>query len=170
MLYDSRETHAREIALTNTNRSIALASGLANGLLISIPLWVLIGIVLVTFFMQGPLNETASVVFMIAAVCEAILARHALRAYRGRSEDGPRDHPESTARTQASFVNRVLRRGAAAAAHGTPRRVAHGNRPRLRQAGAFGALAIAYLQYYFWDVNLQIASLNSVTVFVPVPS
>jgi len=25
-----------------------------------------------------------------------------------------------------------------------------------------------YLHYYFWDVQLQIASLNSVTVFVPV--
>jgi len=31
-------------------------------------------------------------------------------------------------------------------------------------------LAGAYLHYYFWDVQLQIASLRSVTVFVSAPA
>lgn len=43
-------------------------------------------------------------------------------------------------------------------------------RSTLRHTAGFAALAIAFLQYYFWDVSLQIASLHSVTVFVAVPS
>jgi hypothetical protein len=38
----------------------------------------------------------------------------------------------------------------------------------LRHTAGFAALAVAFLHYYFWDVSLQIASLNSVTVFVAV--
>lgn len=39
-----------------------------------------------------------------------------------------------------------------------------------RQTLALSALTGAYLQFYFLEVNLQIASLNSVTVFLPVSS
>ena len=39
-------------------------------------------------------------------------------------------------------------------------------RRRVRELVSFGALAAAYLQYYMLDVMLQIASMNSVTVFV----
>ena len=38
----------------------------------------------------------------------------------------------------------------------------------IREGMLIGLLALAYLQYYYWDVNLQIASLQSVQVFVPV--
>ena len=38
-----------------------------------------------------------------------------------------------------------------------------------RETVLIGLLALAGLQYYFWDVYLQIASLPSIHVFVPVP-
>lgn len=40
----------------------------------------------------------------------------------------------------------------------------------VRQTFALSALTGAYLQFYFLEVNLQIASLNSVTVFLPLSS
>jgi hypothetical protein len=39
--------------------------------------------------------------------------------------------------------------------------------PLLRQTAFLAGLVGAYLHYYFWDVQLQIASLHSLTVFVP---
>ena len=50
------------------------------------------------------------------------------------------------------------------------RRVQSAPRSTLRHTAEFAGLAIAFLQYYFWDVGLQIASMNSVVVFVTVPS
>lgn len=38
----------------------------------------------------------------------------------------------------------------------------------VREALLLGALAAAYLHYYYWEVELQIASLHAVKVFVPV--
>lgn len=47
---------------------------------------------------------------------------------------------------------------------------AHGTRPLLlKQTALLAGLVVTYLHYYFWDVNLQIATLSSVRVFVPVP-
>jgi hypothetical protein len=53
-------------------------SGLAIGLLVAIPLWMLIGIALLTAFQQT-LNGFAGVALTVAAACEALLARYALR-------------------------------------------------------------------------------------------
>jgi hypothetical protein len=39
----------------------------------------------------------------------------------------------------------------------------------VRETVLVGLLALAFLQYYFWDVHLQIASLQSIHVFAPVP-
>ena len=38
----------------------------------------------------------------------------------------------------------------------------------IRETLLLGCLLASYLQYYFWDVNLQVASLQNVRVFVPV--
>lgn len=56
-----------------------LAHGLLVGLLIAIPLWMLIGIALHSAFRQGPISGFASLALMIAAVVEAVLARHAFK-------------------------------------------------------------------------------------------
>lgn len=82
---------------------------------------------------------------MIAAVCEFILLRHSLR----------------TSDAKARYRELLARSGL------TVRRT--GPRPAIaKQALVLSALVATYLHYYFWDVHLQIASLNSVTVFVPV--
>jgi hypothetical protein len=47
--------------------------------------------------------------------------------------------------------------------------VAH-RRAALRRSAIWGALVLAFLQYYFLDIHLQIARLPAVTVFVPVAS
>lgn len=41
-------------------------------------------------------------------------------------------------------------------------------RQTLKEALLLLCLAAAYIQYYFWDVNLQIARLPATVVFVPV--
>ena len=46
--------------------------------------------------------------------------------------------------------------------------VARRNAP-LRRMGLLSVLAVAFLHYYYWDVQTQIAMLPTVTVFVPVP-
>lgn len=38
----------------------------------------------------------------------------------------------------------------------------------LKRAVLLSGVAVAYLHYYFWDVQTQIAMLPTVTVFVPV--
>ena len=130
-------------ALSDTNRDDEPAYGLVNGLLIAIPVWVLFGIGLVALVENGPIGETISLGIMIAAISEAILLRHALR--------GP-----------MALSGNILRSSLA--------RGVHAMRPLFRQTMALSALAAGYLQYYFLEVNLQIAALNSVIVFVPVPS
>jgi hypothetical protein len=39
----------------------------------------------------------------------------------------------------------------------------------VREATLLVLLAISYLHYYYWDVQLQIAALHSVGVFLPAP-
>jgi hypothetical protein len=39
-------------------------------------------------------------------------------------------------------------------------------RPILKQTALLAGLAVAYLHYYFWDVQLQIATLHRVSVFI----
>jgi len=39
----------------------------------------------------------------------------------------------------------------------------------VRELSLLGLLAVSYLHYYYWDVQLQIAALNSARVFFPTP-
>jgi hypothetical protein len=119
--------------------------GLVLGLLIAIPLWICIGIAVILLFLGRPITEAESAVLMIAAVCEIILLRHSLRTFDAKAR-----------------YRELLARSGAAARRTGPRP------PIAKQALVLSALVAAYLHYYFWDVHLQIASLNSVTVFVPV--
>jgi hypothetical protein len=122
-----------------------LTYGAVSGLLIAIPLWMLIGAVLAFTFQLGSIEETGSLAFMVAAVVETILLRYACR----------------------SFWRKPWRDELAA-----PRLLAidahHAVMSTARQTASFAALATAFLSYYFVDVSLQIAKLNSVTVFVNV--
>lgn len=201
-LYASQRVFLGRSALTNSNhnselfqqeapgRGPSLTRGVVSGLLIGIPLWVLIDVVLVRVFQEGPLSEATSLVFMIAAVCEAILARYALRTYwpglwrhglfalTGGAENGAAESSKHTIGTLEKFTGRkrawvedMLRFVSAPTMlkpRAQPARVQAVQRSTLRHTAAFGALAIAYLLYYFADVSLQIASLHSVTVFVVV--
>jgi hypothetical protein len=111
----------------------------------SVVLGVLAGLVVILVAREAPVTATESAILMIAAVCEVMLLRHALRNVDAK----------------ARLRELLARAGLAARRSGT--------RPSIaKQALALGALVATYLHYYFWDVHLQIASLNSVTVFVPV--
>ena len=111
----------------------------------SVVLGVLAGLVVILVAREAPVTATESAILMIAAVCEVMLLRHSLRNFAAKAR-----YRELLAR--AGF---------------TARRPAP--RPSIvKQALALSALVATYLHYYFWDVHLQIASLNSVTVFVPV--
>ena len=110
-------------------------------LLISILVWVGIGIAVRLLYLEGPITVVERAVLMIAAAVELILLRHVWRTNRQRN------------RFREFFVR--LRAGG------------HDTRPSLlKQTALLAGLVGTYLHYYFWDVNLQIASLNSVTVFV----
>jgi hypothetical protein len=125
-----------------------LHQGVANGLALAIPLWAGIGIGFILLVLERPISEAESTVLMIAGACEFILLRHVL--LRSAESRAPDSEP--------------LARPVPATQRARPRR------PILRQALTLSALAAAYLQYYYWDVQLQIASLNSVTVFVAAPA
>ena len=165
--------------------------GLVNGLLIAIPLWTIIGIVLAIVFEYWPLNATAIAALTIAAVCEALLARPYMRALwsRFRRMDSRRDavgdeaHFEEHAlgvcgNLDGSFENLTERRFQSK--EDLLPYVTHSLALSLqacrvvvpvslfRQSLALSALVGAYLQYYFLEVNLQIALMPSLTVFLPV--
>lgn len=123
-----------------------IARGALHGLLFAIPLWIVLGIVAILVVQDGSTNESTSLVLMIAAVGATILARPFLRVLWMRR------YPE----IKSAFVPQFRRTN-------PPLSLA-------RQTFALSALTGAYLQFYFLDVNLQIASLNSVTVFLPVSS
>lgn len=179
-----------------------LGFGLTIGLLFSIPLWALIGAVLIAAFQTGPIGEPASLAFMIAAVVEAVLVRYAFRrlgpglwgqrlaavrraagraweamrqATRGATTAGElaiADLENLTGRRIVSIEDmlRVVAVPQPAMPAGGSGRARSAQRSTLRHTAGFAALATAFLQYYFWDVSLQIASMQSVIVFVAVPS
>jgi hypothetical protein len=123
----------------------AVNGSLVLGLLIAIPLWVLAGITGILVFQEAPISATQSAILMIAAVCELILLRYYLRSFDAK----------------ARYRELLARSGL------TARRMSPGLLI-AKQALALGALVATYLHYYFWEVQLQIASLNSITVFIPV--
>lgn len=111
--------------------------------LISIPIWAGIALALILAFQEGPVTEVQGAAFAIAAAVELMLLRLAWR-------NSPLSRAFRTAPGRARAV--------------APRA---GLGPMKRTGLLAGAVG-AYLHYYYWDVQLQIASLHSVTVFVPV--
>ena len=127
-----------------------VSRGLFNGVLIAVPLWFMLGVIPALALLHWRMDEATSAALMIAAVCEAILVRpYARRLWAGIRRD-------ACVELQSSPLNQ------------SRRAVAPGS--LLRRSLALSALAGAYLQYYFLDVNLQIASLPSLTVYLPVTS
>jgi hypothetical protein len=120
-----------------------LVFGVVIALLISIPVWVAAGLALAWAFQVGPITQTQSALLMVAAAAELILLRYALRL---SGVDAKFAHP-------AGRGPAVLHRGRWS--------------PMARQTLMLSVLVASYLHYYFWDVHLQIASMHSVTVFVP---
>ena len=116
-----------------------LVRGVIIALLLAIPLWALIGIALILAFQDSAITRGESAALMVAAAVEAILLRYAWRAYRPRLPF--RD-----------WLAHVV--------------FARPTNQAFKQTAFLGALVAAYLHYYFWDVQLQIASLNKVTVFI----
>ncbi len=117
----------------------AFILGIFFALLLAIPLWAGIGIAAVLLFQEGPVTRGQTAALAAAAVVELILLRYAWRAWR----------------PQWSFRALLARAIAAYPA-----------RPILKQTALLAGLAVAYLHYYFWDVQLQIATLNKVSVFI----
>lgn len=165
-----------------TGHECDLGRGVVNGLLIAIPLWVIIVIVPVLLFRDGPMGETISAALMIAAVCETILAlpyarmllasaRQALPAPRVPGARGGL-HAELEKHAGRGFhsIEDLLRYVEPKFAPRQKARRAVASPSLFRQSLALSALAGGYLQYYFIEVNLQIASLHSLTVFLPVTS
>jgi hypothetical protein len=176
-----------------------IGRGLVNGLLISIPLWIILGIALALVFQRGPMDESIRTALMIAAVSEAILVFPYLRTLfagiRRRADfhhansrrdtvvrearpaphaRGNRDRPqrdlERIAGRSLNSIEELLRyvEPKSVPSH-KARRVAAPN-GLFRRTLALSALVGAYLQYYFLDVNLQIASLHPLTLGLPVAS
>ncbi|MEX2241241.1 MAG: hypothetical protein WD775_11190 [Burkholderiales bacterium] len=46
---------------------------------------------------------------------------------------------------------------------------AHERRRMVREVALIALLAISYLHFYYWEVQLEIAALNSVNVVIPAP-
>jgi hypothetical protein len=116
-----------------------LVEGVVFAALLSIPLWAAIAVAAIALFQEGPVTAMQSAAFMIAAAVEAILLRFVWRKHDLKSR-----------------ILGVLARTAA------PEQW----RPVLRRAAFLGGLVAAFLHYYYWDVQLQIAQLNRVTVFI----
>ncbi len=121
-----------------------IVRGALHGLVYAVPLWSVLGIATIFVVQDGPTSEGASLVVMLAAVGVTILTRPFLRSLWMRR------FPE----IRSALVAEVRR--------------THPPLSLACQTFALCALAGAYLQFYFLEVNLEIASLKSVTVFLPV--
>ncbi len=132
--------------MTATEPAQEPSIGLAHGLLIALPIWIVIGLAGADTLANAFGREAVSLALMAGMVGTVVLARRLLHA------------PLS----QAIAVGRARFAGMAGSGAAF--------RPLARQTIALSALAAAYLQYYFLDVKLQIASMQSVTYFVPMPS
>jgi hypothetical protein len=45
----------------------------------------------------------------------------------------------------------------------------HERRRMVREVALIALLAVSYLHFYYWEVQLEIAALNSVNVVIPAP-
>ncbi len=136
---------AQQSPNTGGDEDSKLRQGLVFGVLISIPIWAAIGMAVVLPFQQEPVTAIQKAVLIICAVVEFILLRHVWRGMEPRT-----------------VYRALVSHSRAAVVAARPARL----KPGILLLGLVGA----YLHYYFWDVQLQIASLNSVTVFVNVPA
>jgi hypothetical protein len=181
------------------DNGLNLWRGLINGLLVSIPLWVILGMVLATVLHHGPTEEAISAALMIALISEAILARTYARTLwkqvwryaNSRRPDLKNDGDKRQARPAQhaigdddglhsdfkiiagrsfKLIEDLLRYVEPISAPLRQARRAVVRVTLIRRSVALSALVGAYLQYYFLEVNLQIASLHSLTVFLPVTS
>lgn len=117
----------------------ALVEGVVFAALLSIPLWAAVAAIAIALFQEEPLTAPQSAGFMIAAAVEAILLRFVWRKH-----------------DLMVRIRGVIARTALPA----------DRRRMLRHTALLGGLAAAYLHYYYWDVHLQIAQLNRLTVFI----
>jgi hypothetical protein len=117
----------------------ALVEGVVFAALLSIPLWAAIAVLAIALLQEGPVTAMQSAAFMIAAAVEAILLRLVWRKHDLKAR-----------------ILGVIARTAAPEEWW----------PVLRRAAFLGGLVAAFLHYYYWDVQLQIAQLNRVTVFI----
>ena len=117
----------------------ALVDGVLFAALLSIPLWAAVALVAIALIQEGPLTALESAGFMLALAAEALLLRLVWHRH------GLRD------RIRAVIAHRAF--------PGNPR-------PMLKRTALLGGLVAAYLHYYFWDVQLQIAQLHQLTVFI----
>jgi len=122
-----------------------LIQGLVSGTLLSVPLWVCIGVAVAVVFQDGPITRLQSAILLLAAAIELVLLRRTWRAIK------------SSARSRAPAPQ--PRAAVTAVRLSQPK-------PLLLLLGVVGT----YLHYYFWDIQLQIASMPSVTVFVHAPA
>ncbi len=113
--------------------------GIFFALVLAIPLWAIIGFAAILLFQDGPFTRGQTAALVTAVAVEGILLRYAWRAWRPQLG-----------------LRRLLARAIAA----------RPAQPLLKQTAFLGGLVAAYLHYYFWDVQLQIATLNRVTVFI----
>ena len=126
-------------------RPDGLGLGLISGLMLAIPLWAGVGAGFITFVLRRPFTPSELWALAIAVAAEVLLLRYAWIRLGWRF--GVRHALAWTGR------------GAAMARRNAP----------LRRMGLLSVLAVAFLHYYYWDVQTQIAMLPTVTVFVPVP-
>jgi hypothetical protein len=151
-----------------------IGRGLVNGLLVAIPLWIIFGFAVASVFQYGAVGETTRALLMIAAVCEVLLARPYARTLWARiwrfAEFHRSNLSNETGGRRINSIEDLLRHIEPKPA--LPRHALRVVVPNslFRQSLALSALVGTYLQYYFIEVNLQIASLNSLTVFLPVTS
>lgn len=123
----------------NELQRAALVDGVLVAALLSIPLWAAAALAAIALFQDGPLTTLESAGFMLAAAAEALLLRLVWRRH------GLKD------RIRAVIAHHAI--------PGNPG-------PMLKRAALLGGLVLAYLHYYFWDVQLQIAQLHQLTVFI----
>jgi len=145
---DSRTWHLRRRERCDAGVGPGIGRGLLNALLIAVPLWVVLGVALNLEFMRRPMDESTSAALMLAFALETMLLRAYARALWTRGlQHVAAKYPPSRQALPGGLTNALFKRTL-----------------------ALSALVGSYLQYYFWEVNLQIASLNSLTVFLPVAS
>ena len=162
-----------------------IVRGLLNGLLLAIPLWAVLAIVPALALRDGTIGESTSSALMVAAVCEYILARPYLRVLWARLGShevfGHGAGTQTRAQPAKQRNDRDKHAGQGIISIEDLLRFVESKRaskPRphhaqiapslLRQSLALSALAAAYLQYYFLEVHLEISSLSSLTVFLPL--